>query len=68
MASKARNNYVDIHNFNPNKPLSDIQNTIEFMCVLLVRNLSISLGEALGLLMDKSKYLKKLIVEGSKKD
>jgi hypothetical protein len=38
------------------------------MCILLVKNLQISLGEALGLLMNKSKFLKQLIEDGSIKD
>jgi len=31
----------------------------------LIRNFKVNLGEALGLLVDQSKYLKQIIVEGS---
>lgn len=67
-ARRAKHNFIDIYNFTSTKPLSEAENTLEMMCIILARNLEITLGEAMGLLMEKCKYFKKLVVEGSKKD
>lgn len=68
LAKKIRQNYIDFYNFNPDKELSEAENSLEYFCIILVRTLQINLGEALGLLINKCKYFKKLVIEGSKKD
>ena len=59
---------LDFNNFNPNAHLSDPHNSLHFMCLLLVQTFNIHLSQALGLLVDNSKYLKGVIVYGSKTD
>ena len=59
---------LDFKSFDPKTDLSDADNSLHFMCLLLVQSFGIELSEALGLLIDHSKYLKNLIIYGSKHD
>jgi len=50
------------------KPAEDIKTTLEFIIVLLSRNLKLKIKQAAGLLADGNKYLAHILVKGVKSE
>ena len=62
---KEKRNYIDPASFSVNKPLEQSYNLLEFYLHAVSKAFSIPLQESLGLLVDNSKYFKKVVIEGT---
>jgi hypothetical protein len=68
LAKRVRLNYIEFYNFDASTQLDEAENSLQLFCIALMRVFGVGLGEALGLLVCRFKYFKRLVVEGSRRD
>jgi hypothetical protein len=58
--------HIDPLTFNPQLNITESRNLLEFILLLIGNTFNLNLNDSLGLLIADGKYLRKIIIEGTK--